>query len=53
MHMLNIFRLDMPTCLQGMQRQWSTITFDRIAPHVSPTLGRKLQQVFGPHPIAV
>jgi len=29
------------------------VSFDRIAPHVSPTLGRKLQQVFGPHPIAV
>jgi hypothetical protein len=29
------------------------VTFDRIAPHVSTSLGRKLQQVFGPHPIAV
>jgi hypothetical protein len=29
------------------------VAFDRIAPHVSPGFGRKLQQVFGPHPIAV
>ena len=36
-----------------MQRQdtiRNTVSFDRIAPHVSPTRGRKLQQVFGPHP---
>jgi hypothetical protein len=29
------------------------VTFHRIASHVSPRLGRKLQQVFGPHSIAV
>jgi hypothetical protein len=29
------------------------VAVDRIAPHVSSALGRKLQQVFGPHPIAV
>jgi hypothetical protein len=29
------------------------VAFDRIARHMSSTLGRKLQQVFGPHPIAV
>jgi hypothetical protein len=29
------------------------VAFDRIAPHVSSTIGRKLQQVFGPRPIAV
>jgi len=29
------------------------IAFDRIAPHVSSSLGRKLQQVFGPNRIAV
>src|SRR5262249_46479846 len=29
------------------------VGFERIAPHVSSTLGRRLQQVFGPHPIAV
>ncbi len=29
------------------------VTFDRIAPHVSPTIARKLQQVFGPRSIAV
>jgi hypothetical protein len=29
------------------------VAFERIAPHVSPSLGRKLQQVFGPRPIAV
>jgi len=29
------------------------VAFERIAPHVSSILGRKLQQVFGPHPIAV
>jgi hypothetical protein len=29
------------------------VAFDRIAPHVSSGLARKLQQVFGSHPIAV
>lgn len=29
------------------------VAFDRIALHVSPMIGRKLQQVFGPRPIAV
>ncbi|HWY52041.1 MAG TPA: hypothetical protein VNW72_11220 [Chthoniobacterales bacterium] len=29
------------------------VGFDRIASHVPSSLGRKLQQVFGPHPIAV
>jgi len=29
------------------------VVFDRIAPHLSPTLARKLQQVFGSNPIAV
>ena len=29
------------------------VAFDRIGPHVSSTIGRKLQQVFGPRPIAV
>ena len=29
------------------------VAFDRIAPHVTSGLGQKLQQVFGPHPIAV
>jgi hypothetical protein len=29
------------------------VAFERIAPHVTSSLGRKLQQVFGPRPIAV
>ena len=29
------------------------VAFDRIAAHVPASLGRKLQQVFGPNPIAV
>ena len=29
------------------------VAFERITPHVSSSLGRKLQQLFGAHPIAV
>ena len=29
------------------------VAFDRIAPHLSSALARKLQQIFGPNPIAV
>ncbi len=29
------------------------VAFERIAPHISSSLGRRLQQIFGPHPIAV
>ena len=29
------------------------VAFDKIAPHISSSVGRKLQQVFGSRPIAV
>lgn len=56
--MRNIFLLYMPPGnAEAMVHYQDTIqnkvAFDRIAPHVSSSLGRKLQQVFGPHPIAV
>jgi hypothetical protein len=56
--MRNIFLLYMPPGnAEAMVHYQDTIrnkvAFDRIAPHVSSTLGRKLQQVFGPNPIAV
>ena len=56
--MRNIFLLYMPPGnAEAMVHYQDTIrnkvSFDRIAPHVSTQLGRKLQQVFGPHPIAV
>jgi hypothetical protein len=56
--MRNIFLLYMPTGnAEAMVHYQDTIrnkvAFDRIAPHVSSGLARKLQQVFGPHPIAV
>jgi hypothetical protein len=56
--MRNIFLLYMPPGnTEAMVHYQDTIrnkvAFDRIAPHVSSPLGRKLQQVFGPNPIAV
>jgi hypothetical protein len=56
--MRNIFLLYMPPGnAEAMVHYQDTIRnkvrFDRIAPHVSPSLGRKLKQVFGPHPTAV
>ena len=56
--MRNIFLLYMPPGnTEAMVHYQDTIRnkvgFDRIAPHVSPSLGRKLQHVFGPHSIAV
>ena len=56
--MRNIFLLYMPPGnAEAMVHYQDTIrnrvALDRIAPHVSSMLGRKLQQVFGPHPIAV
>ncbi len=56
--MRNIFLLYMPPGnAEAMVHYQDTIrnkvAFNRIAPHVSSTLGRKLQQLFGPHPIAV
>jgi hypothetical protein len=54
----NIFLLYMPPGnAEAMVHYQDTIrnkvAFDRIAPHVSSSLGRKLQHVFGPSPIAV
>jgi hypothetical protein len=54
----NIFLLYMPPGnAEAMVHYQDTIrnkvAFDRIAPHVTSGLGRRLQQVFGPHPIAV
>jgi len=56
--MRNIFLLYMPPGNpEAMVHYQDTIrnkvAFDRIAPHVPSNLGRKLHQVFGPHPIAV
>ena len=56
--MRNIFLLYMPPGnAEAMVHYQDTIrnkvAFDRIAPYVSSTIGRKLQQVFGPRPIAV
>jgi hypothetical protein len=56
--MRNIFLLYMPPGnAEAMVHYQDTIgnkvAFDRIAPHVSSGLARKLQQVFGPDPIAV
>ena len=56
--MRNIFLLYMPPGnAEAMVHYQDTIrnkvAFDRIAPHVSSMIGRKLQQVFGPRPIAV
>jgi hypothetical protein len=56
--MRNIFLLYMPPGnAEAMVHYQDTIrnkvAFERIAPHVSSSLGRKLEQVFGPHPIAV
>jgi hypothetical protein len=56
--MRNIFLLYMPPGnAEAMVHYQDTIrnkvAFDRIAPHVSSTIGRKLQQVFGPRQIAV
>ena len=56
--MRNIFLLYMPPGnSEAMVHYQDTIrnkvSFDRIAPHVPPALGRKLHQVFGPSPIAV
>ncbi len=56
--MRNIFLLYMPPGnAEAMVHYQDTVrnkvVFDRIAPHLSPTLARKLQQVFGSNPIAV
>jgi hypothetical protein len=56
--MRNIFLLIMPPGnLEAMVHYEDTIrnkvAFERIAPHVSSNIARKLQQVFGPRPIAV
>jgi hypothetical protein len=56
--MRNIFLLYMPPGnAEAMVHYQDTIrnkvAFDRIAPHVSSTIGRKPQRVFGPRPIAV
>src|SRR5438093_12952339 len=56
--MRNIFLLYMPPGnAEAMVHYQDTIrnkvAFDRIASHVSSSLARKLEQVFGPHPIAV
>jgi hypothetical protein len=56
--MRNIFLLIMPPGnLEAMVHYEDTIrnkvAFERIAPHVSSNIVRKLQQVFGPRPIAV
>ena len=56
--MRNIFLLYIPPGnAEAMVHYQDTIrnkvAFERIAPHVTPTLGRKLQQVFGSRPIAV
>src|SRR5436190_23243928 len=56
--MRNIFLLYMPPGnAEAMVHYQDTIRnkvwFDRIAPHVSSTIGRRLQQVFGQRPIAV
>src|SRR5437764_10134090 len=56
--MRNIFLLYMPPGnAEAMVHYQDTIrnkvAFDRIAPHVSSSLSRKLQQVFGPNPIAI
>ena len=56
--MRNIFLLYMPPGnAEAMVHYQDTIgnkvAFDRIVPHVSSGVGRKLQQIFGPRPIAV
>ena len=56
--MRNIFLLIMPPGnLEAMVHYEDTIrnkvAFERIAPHVSSNIAHKLQQVFGPRPIAV
>lgn len=56
--MRNIFLLYMPPGnAEAMVHYQDTIrnkvAFNRIAAHISPSLGRKLQQVFGSRPIAV
>jgi hypothetical protein len=56
--MRNIFLLYMPPGnTEAMVHYQDTIrnkvAFERIAPHVSSSLARNLQQVFGPHSIAV
>lgn len=56
--MRNIFLLYMPPGnAEAMVHYQDTIrnkvAFDRIAPHISPGLARKLQQIFGSHPIAI
>jgi hypothetical protein len=56
--MRNIFLLYMPPGnAEAMVHYQDTIrnkvALTRIAPHIGPSLARKLQQVFGPHPIAV
>jgi hypothetical protein len=56
--MRNIFLLYMPPGnAEAMVHYQDTIrnkvAFERIAPHVSSSLARNLQQVFGTHPIAV
>ncbi|PYL08882.1 MAG: hypothetical protein DME33_05925 [Verrucomicrobia bacterium] len=56
--MRNIFLLFMPPGnVEAMVHYQDTIrnkvSFERVAPHISPALGRKLQQVFANHPIAV
>src|SRR5437879_13860408 len=56
--MRNIFLLYMPPGnAEAMVHYEDTIrnkvAFERIVPHVSSSIARKLQQVFGPRPIAV
>jgi hypothetical protein len=56
--MRNIFLLYMPPGnAEAMVHYQDTIrnkvSFDRIAQHISSGIGRKLQQVFGPRPMAV
>lgn len=56
--MRNIFLLYMPPGnAEAMVHYQDTIrnrvSFERVAPHLSPTLSRKLQQVFGGRPMAV
>src|SRR5437763_15807901 len=56
--MRNIFLLYMPPRnAEAMVHYQDTIrnkvTFARVAPHVGPSLGRKLQNVFGARPMAL
>lgn len=56
--MRNIFLLYMPpgnaeAMIHYQDTIVNKIAFSRIAPHVSPSLGRQLQQIFGPQNIAV